>query len=67
MKWLAGLLLFLNVVLFAYFKLSTPQPTGVASGQEPIQPERLQILTPEQLEALPKKAQPPAMPAPASP
>ncbi|HQR50596.1 MAG TPA: hypothetical protein PKW44_03030 [Methylophilaceae bacterium] len=63
MKWIAWLLLIANVVLFGYFKLSAPQPVGVVVSQQPIHPEQLRILTPEQLAALPNKSSPPA-PAP---
>jgi hypothetical protein len=65
MKWLVWLLLILNVVLFGYFKLSEPMPKGTQPGHEPVQAESMQILTPEQLAALPKA--PSAIGAPASP
>jgi hypothetical protein len=54
MKWFIWLLLILNVVLFGYFKLSEPLPKGIQPGHEPVQAGSMQILTPEQLSALPK-------------
>lgn len=54
MKWFVWLLLILNVVLFGYFKLSEPVPKGIQPGHEPVQADSMQILTPEQLAALPK-------------
>jgi hypothetical protein len=54
MKWFVWLLLILNVVLFGYFKLSEPMPKGIQPGHEPVQADSMQILTPEQLSALPK-------------
>ena len=57
MKWLIWWLLLGNVVLFAYFSFSmnASQPAGIPLGQQPMQPEKLNILTPAQLEALPKR------------
>lgn len=61
MKWLVGLLVVVNIVLFAFFKLSVPQAGGIVAGHQPINPEKLNILTLEQLAAMPKK-QPPSTP-----
>lgn len=60
MKWLFWLLLLLNAALFGYFKLTEPHPVGIVAGHEPIQPEKLKILSPEQLSALSKTEQPTA-------
>jgi hypothetical protein len=54
MKRFIWLLLILNIVLFGYFKLSEPVPKGIQPGHEPVQADSIQILTPEQLSALPK-------------
>lgn len=65
MKWLVLILALLNAALLGYFKLiAVPYvtPESVA-GHEPIHPEQIKILTPEELSTLPKKDQP-AAPAP---
>ncbi len=64
MKWLIGLLLLINMLVLAYFKLSQPIPVGMPGGHEPIQPEMIKILTPEQLALIPKKPTPVAQPSP---
>lgn len=53
MKWVAWLLIVLNIALFGYFRLSEPQVAGIRPGHEPIQPESMKILTPEQVDAMP--------------
>lgn len=68
MKWLFGLLLALNVGLFGYFELSKPLDSGTQAGHESIQPEKMKLLTPQQVEAMPKPAaavpvEPPALQA----
>jgi hypothetical protein len=62
MKWLVWLLLLVNVALFGYFKLQPGQHAESMAGHELITPEKLRILTPEQLAALPKKSQEPVTP-----
>lgn len=66
MRWIVLLLLLLNVAVFGYFKLQSAQPAGPVAGHEAIQPEKLRILTPEEVDAMPAKAQPSA-PAPVPP
>lgn len=56
MKWLFWLLLALNVGLFGYFELSKPLDSGTQAGHESIQPEKMQVLTPQQVETMPKPA-----------
>lgn len=55
-KWLFWLLVVVNVGLFGYFELSKPLNSGTASGHESMHPEKMRLLTPRQLEALPKSA-----------
>ena len=55
-KWLFWLLVVVNVGLYGYFELSKPLNSGTSAGHESIQPEKMQLLTPQQLEALPKSA-----------
>lgn len=49
------ILLLLNAVLFAYFNLSKPQQVTSSRNHEPIQPEQIKLLTPEEVEAMPRK------------
>jgi len=69
MKRLVWVLLAVNVALFGYFRLPGAQPGESRIGHEAISPEKLKILTPEELAALPKKAPEPVPPAqaPAAP
>lgn len=65
MKLLFGLLFALNLGLYGYFELSKPLDAGAQVGHESIQPEKMQVLTPQQIEAMPKSvaaipAEPPA-------
>lgn len=56
MKWVVWFLVLLNVALLAYFNLGgIPFPETLASRQ-PIQPEKIRLLTPDEIEVLPKKA-----------
>lgn len=64
MKWVVWLLIVLNIALFGYFKLSEPLHAGVQPGHEPIQSERLKVLTQEEFAALPKKQAAATEPAP---
>ena len=62
MKWLVWLLLMVNVVLFGYFKWQAVQPGESLAGHEPISAEKLKILTPQELDAMPKKVAAPVPP-----
>jgi hypothetical protein len=64
MRWVALLLLLLNIGLFGYFKLTASQPVEMVLGHEAIAPEKLKILTAEEVAALPKKSSAPNIPAP---
>jgi hypothetical protein len=63
MKWLVGLLVLVNVGLLVYFNLDKIVPPVVVKT-ELLNPEKLTILTPEALAAMPKKEAPPPEPAP---
>jgi hypothetical protein len=56
MRLLVWLLLLLNVLLLGYFKLSVPNEAGVQPGHEPLQAEKIKLLTPQEIEALPKRS-----------
>lgn len=62
MKWLVWGLLLLNVAVFGVFKLTEGHTTSSEplTGHEPIAPEKIKMLTPDELNALPKKAASPA-------
>lgn len=53
-KWLFGVLLVANALLLAYFELSQPLSDGPEAGHEPIEAGKMQLQTPEQVEAMPK-------------
>jgi hypothetical protein len=55
MKLLVLILLLLNAVLFAYFNLSKPQQTSSSISHAPIEPEKIKVLTPQEVEAMPRK------------
>ena len=59
MKWVVWLLLLLNVVLLGYFQLTAQRHVEPLAGHQAIDPDRLKIITPEELAQLPKKEQPP--------
>lgn len=69
MKWLVFLLLLANGLLFGYFKLESSQPVVVADNHLPLLAEKVKLLTPQELEAMPKKVvePPPPVTEPASP
>ncbi len=63
MKWLVWFLLLANALLLTFFQLVGTRHAESAAGHEPLEPQKIKILTPEQLSAMPKKAEPP-QPAP---
>ncbi len=68
MRWVALILLLLNVGLFGYFKLGADSVVEVQAGHEPIAPDDIRLLTPDELDRLPKKQKPVATaPTPAAP
>jgi hypothetical protein len=64
MKSLLWLLLLLNVVLLGYFQFGSQQQGVALAGHQAIDPEKMKIITPQELARLPGKA---ANSSPASP
>lgn len=64
MKWLFTALLVVNLGLYGYFELSKPLASAAQAGHEPLQPENLHLLTPQQVDALPRTSSPAAAVAP---
>lgn len=56
MKWVVWFLLMLNVLLLAYFNLNTTRTVSSQASHQPIQPEKIKLLTPQEIEALPRKS-----------
>lgn len=56
MKKLVGLLLLVNLVLFGYFNLDSLLPSVPHQAMVAIQPEKISILTAQQIAALPRKS-----------
>lgn len=56
MKKLVGLLLLVNLVLFGYFNLDSLLPSVPHQAMVAIQPEKINILTAQQIAALPRKS-----------
>jgi hypothetical protein len=54
MKLIVWFLVIVNVLLLAYFNLA-PSSDNLPSGNPPLQPEKLKLLTPEEIEKLPRK------------
>jgi hypothetical protein len=54
MKLIVWFLVIVNVLLLAYFNLA-PSTANLPSGNQPLQPEKLKLLTPEEIEVLPRK------------
>jgi hypothetical protein len=57
-KWLFGLLLAVNVLLFGYFALSRPLTGGMKPGHEPIAADKMKLLTESEVAAMPRTAVP---------
>jgi hypothetical protein len=55
MRLLVVILLLVNGLLLAYFNLGHPQSTTAKPNHEPLQPQKIKLLTPQEIEALPKK------------
>lgn len=55
MKWVVWFLVLMNVALLAYFNLGDISSSGLLLSRQPIQPERIRLLTQQEVEALPKK------------
>jgi len=56
MKWIVWLLVTVNVLLLVYFNLGLSQSPRVQINHQPLMADKIKLLTPEQVEALPKKA-----------
>lgn len=56
MKWVASLLLLLNVLLFAYFNLSKTPQMPLSASHQPLDPEKIKLLTPKEVDELPQKS-----------
>lgn len=69
MKWIAWSLLLLNVLLFGYFNLDKAPPVPQLVSHQPIEPEKIKLLMPKDIEALPLKTaeSKPAESVPAAP
>ena len=55
MKWVVWLLLLLNVLLLAYFNLSATPASSPSLSHQPIEPEKIKLLTPQEIAALPPR------------
>lgn len=55
MRWVVWLLLLLNALLLAYFNLSAPPAVIPSLSHQPIEPEKIKLLTPQEIEALPMR------------
>ncbi|MCB5189128.1 SPOR domain-containing protein [Methylobacillus arboreus] len=64
MKWVLGSLLLLNIALWAGFSLFQPQQAPNQHLHEPLSAEQIKLLTPEEVEALPKTGEVPGTPKP---
>lgn len=69
MKWVVWALLLINVALLGFFRLEMNHnaESEPITGHEPIAPEKIKTLSPEELSALPKKSQSPSPPPPVQP
>jgi hypothetical protein len=56
MKWIVWLLVTVNVLLLVYFNLDLSQTPRVQINHQPLMADKIKLLTPAQVEALPKKA-----------
>jgi hypothetical protein len=56
MKWTVWLLVAVNVLLLVYFNLDLSQSPRVQINHQPLMADKIKLLTPQQIEALPKKA-----------
>lgn len=55
MKFLFWLLLVVNLGVFAYFKLGMHAPAQSVAAKPDMLPEKMQLLTPQQVQAMPKR------------
>ena len=55
MKWIVWLLVTLNVLLLVYFNLDLSQAPKVQINHQPLKADKIKLLMPQQIEALPVK------------
>ncbi len=55
MKLLVLILVLVNVALFVVFNVGNPQQATSSVSREQIQPEKIKLLSPEEVEAMPRK------------
>ena len=55
MKLAVWLLLLINLVVFAYFHLAGAKPKVTLVGNQPVQPEKIQLLSDREIAQLPRK------------
>lgn len=55
-KWLFWLLVIVNVLLLAYFELSQPLRGGAQAGHEPVEADKMRLLSQAQVDAMPKSS-----------
>lgn len=65
MKFLFWLLLLVNLGALAYFKLGLHAPVPTLAAKPDMLPEKMQLLTPQQVQAMPKRQTDALMPVPA--
>lgn len=58
MKLVVLILVLVNVALLAFFNLDSGQAANKGLSRQPLQPEKVKLLTPAEIEALPKKETP---------
>lgn len=56
MKLMVWILVLVNALLFAYFNLPIHETKVNVAGHKPIEPEKIRLLTEEEVKAMPKKA-----------
>ena len=56
MKWIVWLLVTVNVLLLVYFNLDLSQSPKVQFNHQPLMADKIKLLTPQQIEALPIKS-----------
>lgn len=61
MKWFLWLLLAANLLLLVWFNLPIHSPVELQFAQPQLQPEKIRLLSPEEIESLPKRVPEPQM------
>jgi len=55
MKWIVWLFVIVNILLLTFFNLDLSPPASVPTNHQPLQAEKIKLLTPKEIEALPRK------------